>query len=148
MNNIQRGNQPLSKSQSVTMVSTIEPYLKAGLSIREACRRSRIPRGTLYKIMDRYPDLRDQILAYKDYLSVITSVTLAKHLHKIHQKSLMGIDLTKRELHFLMWFATNSRACAEEFGKPTKGKSISVDPYDEMRKLNEKIEQIKGGLDG
>lgn len=85
-------------------------------------------------------------MAYKDYLSVVTSITLARHLYKIHQKSQMGLDLTKRDLHFLMWFATNSRACAEEFGKPNKGRSIKVDPYDEMRKLDEKIKRIKGGV--
>lgn len=114
------GRKPLSLTVRQSLVHKLEPYLKAGLSIRTACLESGVPRSTLYKLMDEDPAILDQINRFQNYLNVITVTALARHLFSIGKRQQQGYTLVENEVRFLQWFATHSRLCKEEFGKEPK----------------------------
>lgn len=116
------------------MVRKIEPYLKVGLSIRKACTQSGVSRTTLYKIMNEESDLANQIEQFQIYLEVMTMSSVTKQLMAIIGKQSHNIELGDRELRFLMWFATNSKYCRDEFEKGGATFS-SYDPHYEYMKL-------------
>lgn len=128
------GNQPLSKYEQEALVYALQPYLQSGLSIRKACLASGVSRATLYKVLDERPELKDQIVRFQNYLSILTAGTITRQLVLIHQKQVEGHNLDWNDLRFLMWFATNSRHCRDEFGN-TARREPSIDPQAEIRKI-------------
>lgn len=137
------GNQPLSYNQQESLVSRLEPYLKSGMSIRKACLASGVSRATLYRLMEESEEVRDQILRFQDFISILTSRTIVSQLFTIHTKQVSGHKLDWSDLKFLMWFATNSRHCRDEFGNISRNKP-SFDPQAEIRKLVDLIDNACG----
>ncbi len=134
-----RGNQPITNKQKHMMVRQIEPYLKSGLSIRKACEQSGVPRSTFYDIMASDDDFADQIKRFQSYVSVVTMGLFMQELMLIYNKCKSGEKMDWQDLKFLMWFATNSRHCRDEFGQVQRNQ-LSVDPQAEISKLTKMID--------
>ncbi len=134
-----RGNQPITNKQKQMMVRQIEPYLKSGLSVRKACQQSGVPRSTFYDIMATDDDFADQIKRFQSYVSVLTMGMFMKELLIIYNKDKVGGKLDRQDLKFLMWFATNSKHCRDEFGQAQRNQ-LSVDPQAEISKLTKMID--------
>lgn len=130
----------LTKELKLQLVQKIEPYLKAGLSIRKACLLSGVPRSSLYKIMDEDEFLRDQIDQFRDYTSILVSTMLSRKLHVIWGKQQAGLDIESEDLEFIKWFALNSVHCRNEFGKSARS-APNFDPELELRRINNLIEK-------
>jgi len=90
--------------------------------------------------MERNEYLRDKIRAFQQYLSIITTATLNRRLIQICKKQEAGTELSQNELAFVMWFATHSTHCREEFGKDTKSHN-SIDPQAEVYRLQKMIQE-------
>jgi hypothetical protein len=139
--------QKLTIHQKHSLVSKLEPLLKSGLSIRQACLESGVSRATLYRIMEEDEAVRDQIQRFQNYLSVMVTWMTIRHLLFVKSKQDQGIPLGWEDIKFVAWFATHSRSCSEEFGKIalSSGKiNSAIDPYLERRKLRQMIESSGG----
>ncbi len=139
--NRKKGNQPFTKEQADLMVSKLEPYLRSGLSIRIACLQSGVSRATLYRMMKKSRYLRDQIRAFQTYISLITSTVIAKQLYRIYARQQAGFEIDWKDLQFVMWVATNSIHCKEEFGRDIQG----VKPFDvdaELHRIKNEISEL------
>lgn len=136
-----RGKKPLSLTAQQALVHKIEPYLKAGLSIRNACLESGVPRSTLYKLMDEDEEIMDQIRRFQNYLNILTVSAVAKHLFGIGVRQQQGSTLDVEDIKFLQWFATHSKSCKEEFGKET-GKAPVVDAQAELMRMMRMIDNF------
>lgn len=139
--------QKLSTHEQQALVSRLEPYLKSGLSIRAACLESGVSRSTLYRLMDQDDGVRDQITHFQNYLSVMVTWMMTRHLLFVKDKQDRGVPLEWMDLKFLTWFATHSKSCHEEFGQTarTNGQvEASIDPFLERRKLRQMIENYGG----
>lgn len=122
------------------MVSRLEPYLKAGLSIRNSCLESGVSRATLYRIMADDQDLRDQIDRFRNYLSILVTTSIARHLLGINAKQARGEELEGDDLRFLMWFAINSKHCREEFSREITATS-GIDAHAEILRITQMIDR-------
>ena len=129
-----------TEESKLRMVQRVEPYLKAGLSIRKACLLSGVPRSSLYKIIEEDEFLRDQIDQFRIYLNVLTITIISRHLHSIIKKQQSGIELSSEDLNFVKWYALNSNQCKEEFGWKARS-TPPFDPEAEIMRLNSLIEQ-------
>lgn len=136
-----RGKKPLSLIAQQALVHKIEPYLKAGLSIRTACLESGVPRSTLYKLMDEDEEIMDQIQRFQNYLNVLTVSAVARHLFGIGTKQQRGSALNEEDVKFLQWFATHSKHCKEEFGKETI-KAPVLDAQAELMRMMRMIDNF------
>lgn len=135
--------QKLSIHEQQALVSRVEPFLKGGLSIRKACLASGVSRATLYRIMENDNGVRDQINRFQDFLSLLTMIVVSRQLFGIKVKQDLNQKLEWTDLKFVMWFATHSRHCSEEFGREPKGNSsyLSIDPNVDRRNLMKLIEE-------
>lgn len=139
------GRPNVTEEQKKEMVQKVEPYLKSGLSVRKALKEAGIPRSTFYAIMDRDDDFKDQIERFTQFISIILNNALVKQLQDITHKQANGNALTKEELDFLKWFATNSNSTKEEFGER---KEIGiVDPEAEFQRSKTLMQELSGDDD-
>jgi hypothetical protein len=136
----------LSRKQKEGLVHTLEPYLKSGLSIRNACLQSGIPRSTLYKIIGEDEYLRNRVDQYRQYISVVTMNILSRKLFFIAKKQQAGVELDSDDLRFVQWLAVHSGHCREEFGKEARNKP-TFDPQAELLRINQLIEDNSVGFD-
>lgn len=132
--------QQLTNELKENLVYRVEPYLKAGLSVRNACLMSGVPRSTLYKIMEEDDYLKERIDHFRIYLNVVAVTSVSRQLYKIIQKQQAGRELTTEDIDFLKWFALNSRQCRDEFGRSAIEKHIH-DPEVEISKLTRLIDK-------
>lgn len=130
----------LTSELKENLVYRIEPYLKAGLSVRNACLMSGVSRSTLYKIMQEDDYLRKRVDQFRIYLNVATVTSISRQLYRIIQKQQLDEDLSVEELEFLKWYALNSLQCRDEFGRPVLEKS-ALDPEVEIRKITRLIDE-------
>jgi len=120
------------------IVQKLEPYLKAGLSMRKACFQTDVARSTVYYLMENDNSFLDQIRRFQQYLSVLISTSISKQLFSIIKKQNSNIKLSKLDLKFLFWLATNSNQTIEEFGR--KQKFTSYDPELEISRISQIID--------
>ncbi len=130
----------LTNDLKESLVHRVEPYLKAGMTIKEACLLSGVPRSTLYKIMDEDHCLRDRIDIFRMYLNIVTVTSISRQLHRIVLKQQAGSELTNTDLDFLKWFAVNSKHCREEFGRQAIN-NPAFHPEVEIRKITRLIDE-------
>lgn len=134
-----RGRPPLDEKQKNEIVKKLEPYLKAGLSMRKSCLEAGVPRSTVYKILDQDEQFMDQIRRYQQFLSVAVSNSMVRQLFSIKVKQNNGEELTTDDLGFLKWFATHSKATKEEFGK--RHQLEVQDPEVEIQRIAHMIDE-------
>jgi hypothetical protein len=138
------GRPEITDDEKKEMVHKLEPYLKAGLSIRKALKEAQIPRSTFYKVMDRDDGFRDQIDRFRQFLSIMLNNSIVRHLQVVVNKQNpkegeTKVPLSKEDVAFLQWFATNSNHTREEFGER---KDIGLyDPEAEVQRLNRLIDE-------
>lgn len=139
------GRPRIDEESEKMIVTKVLPYLKIGLSLRKACIEAGVHRNQVYRIIQRNEQFRDQIDRARQYMSVIASTTLSKELFSIVQKQKLGEELTIRDLNFLKWFALNSNACKEEFGKIDNNVYVAnFDPEMEIQRIKVIIDNQKG----
>jgi len=151
-----KGGRPeLTEEEKNEIVQKLEPYLKAGLSLRKACLEAQVPKSTVYEHIKKDAKFADKIERNRHYLSILVSNTTVRQLldivdkqQKLQDKKAKGekigtIDrLNKIELEFLKWFATNSNITREEF---SERKDIGlVDPEVEIQKMAQLASELAG----
>lgn len=104
----------------------IEPYLKAGLSVRKACLEAGVPHSTVYEYIQTDDEFSDKVDRAKQFLSILTSNVFYNQLVQMGRK-ISTVDekgnpkkpekLTKEELNLIMWHSTKSKAVREEYGE-------------------------------
>jgi len=142
------GRPETTSEQKTEMLQKLEPYLRSGLSVRKSLREAQVPSSTFYDIMARDIEFSEQINRFRQYVPILLNNTLVRELQDIVKKKSEGKELTKDDMDFLKWFATNSNLTREEFGER---KDIGlVDPEVELNKLMGLIEEqsTKGKDDG
>lgn len=133
------GRPETTEEEKNVMLQKLEPYLKSGLSVRKALREAGIPNSTFYDIMNRDTKFSEQINRFRQFVSVLLNNAIVRQLQGIIQKQQDKVELTKDDLYFLEWFATNSNLTREEFGER---KDIAlVDPEVELNKVMTIIEE-------
>jgi hypothetical protein len=120
------------------IVQKLEPYLKAGLSLRKACFQAQVSRSTTYYLMEKDEEFLNQIKLFQQYLSVLLTSSIAKQLFDIAQKQNRGERLSKLDMRFLFWMALNSNQTKEEFGR--KQNMTDYDPELEIQRVMHLIE--------
>lgn len=110
------GRPPLLDNQKDIIVQKLEPYLKAGLSVRKACREAEVPKSTVYDLIKKDEEFADKIRRYQQFVSVLLSNTLLRQLMVIAKRQNDSLELSSGDLRFLQWFATHSSQTREEFG--------------------------------
>lgn len=133
------GRPPLTEEQKNEIVRKLEPYLKAGLSIKKACAEANIPKSTVYDYMESDEAFSDHIRHIEYSLSITLSMTFLKQLEAIKAKQENSTPLNKEDLDFLKWFALNSNLTKEEYGR--RETINSFDPEIEIQKIKRLIEE-------
>jgi len=121
------------------VVQRLEPYLKAGLSIRKACLQAQIPRSTVYYFMERDPSFLDQITRFQQYLSVILTNSLFTQLCHIVRKQNENKELSKTDIKFLFWYVLHCKQMSDQFGRRINIDDL-YDPELEIQRLNRLID--------
>ena len=111
------GKPALTKEQLDGIVQKLEPYLKAGLSIRKACLEAQVPKSSVYEYIRMNTEFADKIEQHRQFLSILLANSMIKELHSIINKQKEGTLLTQDDKNFLKWFAVNSKVTREEFGE-------------------------------
>jgi hypothetical protein len=109
-------------------------------------REAKIANSELYKYLQKDEFFGEKIELFKQYLSVLVNSVIVRQLQIIVEKQngdeTKGIkpqSLSKLDIKFLQWFATNSNLMQEEYGRREK---VSVyDPEVEIHKLMRIIEE-------
>lgn len=137
------GRPSLNEWEIYQITRKLEPYLKMGLSVKNACHIAKLPASTVYKYMQVDQEFMDQITAFRQYYSIMVSKSVMGVMLAISQKQDKGVALNRNDMRFLMWIATHSNQTREEFEH--RGESFvtpfSVDPYQETRLLLKYIEE-------
>jgi len=128
------GRPPLTQEQKDELVRKLEPYLKAGLSLRKACFQAQVPKSTIYDYLDSDVEFSDRIKQIEESISLRVSMLLSNHLSAIEKRQNEGEELTHKDLGFLKWFASTSNKTKEEFSKREEISS-SFDPEAEIRRV-------------
>jgi hypothetical protein len=142
------GRPEITEDEKKEMLQKLEPYLKSGISVRKALKEAQIPNSTFYKLMERDEQFREQIDRFKQFISIILNNSIIRHLHTIVAKQTPKEGeaeelLTKEDMEFLKWFATNSNLTKEEYGER---KDIGiVDPESEIHRISGLIEELTDG---
>jgi hypothetical protein len=71
----------------------------------------------------------------------MTTKIFARELFNISSKQDKGISLSSQDYNFMMWYATHSRQCSEEFGRDARLEQ-AIDPQMELIKLSRYIESV------
>ena len=129
---------PISELNKNLIVQKLEPYLKAGLSLRKACLQSGVARSTVYYLMENDKSFLDNIRRFQQYLSVLISTSISRQLYHIVTKQNQNISLSKYDQKFLFWLALNSNQSAEEFGR--KQNFSAYDPELEIQSMKRLID--------
>lgn len=129
-----KGGRPeTTEEEKQEMLQKLEPYLRSGLSIRKALKEAQVPNSTFYDLMSRDSKFSEQIGRFRQYLSILLNSSIIKHLQSITRKQNENVPLTKEDISFLQWFATNSNLTREEFGER---KDVGFyDPEAEIQRL-------------
>jgi hypothetical protein len=141
------GRPEITEEQKKEMLQKLEAFLKSGLSVRKALREAQVPNSSFYKLMERDEGFREQINRFRQFLSVVFNNTVIRYLRAIIEKQNDGEELTKEDVEFLKWFATNSNLTKEEYGER---KDIGLyDPEAEIRRIAGLIDEAsaKGNED-
>ncbi|OIP73623.1 MAG: hypothetical protein AUK08_03575 [Candidatus Pacebacteria bacterium CG2_30_36_39] len=126
------GRPALSDKQVDTLFRKLEPYLKAGLSINKACLKAQIPKSTIYDLQSENSEFAERIEVAQNHLSIVVAEIVSNELELIKTKQAGGSGLTRDQIKFIQWVATNSRATKEEFSR------------DEIKEAeNQAIESVK-----
>jgi predicted DNA-binding protein YlxM (UPF0122 family) len=115
------------------IVQKLEPYLKAGLSLRKACFQAQVSRSTVYYLIGKDEWFLNQINLFRQYLSVLLTSSIARQLYDIVQKQNREEGLSILDLKFLFWVALNSNQTKEEFGR--KQNVLDYDPELEIQRI-------------
>ena len=133
------GRPETTEEQKQEMLQKLEPYLKSGLSVRKSLKEAQIPSSTFYDILSRDTKFSEQIDRFQQFIPVLLNSSIVRQLQSIIQKQNIGSStpLTKEDIDFLKWFATNSNLTKEEYGER---KEIGlVDPEAELQRIKELI---------
>lgn len=133
------GRPLLNEYQITTLFQKLEPYLMSGLSIRKSCHLAKVPRSTVYCLLDRNKRFLDQITRSRQYVSVLFCTITSKILVDISTKQIDGKDISLVEMDFLQWYATNYVGCMEEYGRKHNS---DLYPEREIAKLMSALESI------
>lgn len=116
------------------MLQQLEPYLKSGLPLYKACSVAKIPRSTVYYLMDKEEWFLDKIRRFEQYISVLVNTAIFHQLLTVVELQNEGKELARSDIKFLQWMALHSNHMVEEFGRR---QSVSVyDPEQEIQRLN------------
>ena len=148
------GRPEITEEQKKDMLDKVKPYLTSGLSIRKSLREAGIPRASFYNIMDRDEEFRSKIDQFRQFTSIMLNNAVIRHLQDIIRrqnfepteeqkaKGIFKLPLSKDDLEFLKWFATNSNLTREEFGER---KDVGFyDPEAEIQRLARIMESDEG----
>lgn len=115
-NNI--GRPALSEKRIDTFFRKLEPHLRAGLSLHKACITSGVPKSTVYDLKSSNDDFSEKIQLSQSYQATLVANIVNNELEQI-QKDQKETDknLTRDQLKFVQWVATNSRTTKEEFNR-------------------------------
>jgi len=111
------GRPAISDKQVDTIFRKLEPYLKAGLSIHKACLKAQIPKSTVYDLKFENPDFAEKIEIAQSHQSILVAEIVSNELEFIKTKQSDGSGLTRDQIKFIQWVATNSRTTKEEFSR-------------------------------
>jgi len=139
------GRPPLNDWDKYQIAHKLEPYLKMGLSVKNACRQSGVPSSTVYKYLQADEGFMDQITGFQQYYSVLVSKSIMAVMLLISEKQDRRQALSRDDLRFLMWIATHSNQTREEFDHRGESlvKAFNVDPYLETKQLLRYIEEAR-----
>ena len=79
-----------------TYVTILEPYLKLGLTLHEACKQSRIPYTTVIKYKKDDEDVCRRLDALEDYAVVIAKISLMKGIKEDPNLALKYLERVRR----------------------------------------------------
>lgn len=133
------GRPPTSAEQKDLFLRKLEPYLKAGLSVNKACLEVKIPKSTVYDLIQGDEEFSERIQLFGNYPSILTSTIISRELTRIHNKVEHYIPPSQQDLKFVQWIALNSNLCAEEFGERTHVSTES--PEESIRRTRQLIDE-------
>ena len=111
------------KTSAEIMATKLEPYLKAGLSMRKACLQAGVVRMTVQRMMKRDEAFVAKINSFQDYKSVMASEIAMAMLQGIHNS--ISIDnkgnktlfmVSKNDIRTFIGLTKVDRSLREEFG--------------------------------
>lgn len=139
------GRPEFTEEEKKEMLQKVEPYLRSGLSIRKSLKEAGVSRASFYNIMDRDDTFKNKVDQYRQFPAIMLNNALFRHLQDIIRKQnfepteeqiaegIVKIPLSKEEVEFLKWYATNSNLTREEFGER---KDVGFyDPEAEIQRL-------------
>lgn len=132
------GRPLLNEYQITTLFQKLEPYLMTGLSIRKSCQLAKVPRSTVYCLLDRDKRFLDQITRSRQYISVLVCTITSKMLVDITNRQIKGKCMTEIERDFVQWYPLHHVSCVEEYGR--KLNSNQFVPEIEIEKVRRLIE--------
>lgn len=107
--------RPALKSKEIdSLFRKLEPYLKAGLSIHKACLKAQIPKSTIYDLKVQNQEFAEKIEIAQNHQSILVAEIVSNELEFIKTKQSGGSGLTRDQIKFIQWVATNSRTTKEE----------------------------------
>ena len=135
------GRPSLTEEQKDELVRKLEPYLKAGLSLRKACLQAQVPKSSVYDYLESDEQFSDRIKQIEGSVSFRVSMLLTNQLSAIERRQSEGNELTHKDISFLKWYATTSSKTKEEFSKreeilPT------IDPEAEIQRIKSIIDDF------
>lgn len=143
------GRPPMTKEERLAQARVIsaklEPYLKSGLSIKNALGEAKIGKDLFYDMMDRDESFADTINGYRHFVPILLNNVLVKELMAISEKqngnpakNIKPQKLTKEDKDFLWRFALTSNLTKGEFGERR-----NIDLFDPEAE----IQKVKGLID-
>lgn len=110
--------RPALKSKEIdSLFRKLEPYLKAGLSIHKACLKAQIPKSTIYDLKVQNQEFAEKIEIAQNHQSILVAEIVSNELEFIKTKQSGDSGLTRDQIKFIQWVATNSRTTKEEFNR-------------------------------
>src|SRR3989344_8074611 len=128
----------ITDQEKDVILHKIEPYLKAGLSVRKALSQTQVPSSTFYKLMETDKGFMEQIHSFQQFLSVLLSTAFSVEMYRIANKQHNGQSLSKDDVELLKWFELNSNLTKDEFGRRIELQSY--DPEIEIRRIAKLID--------
>lgn len=110
-----KGKPKLNNKQIELIFRKLEPYLRCGVSIYKACQEAKIPKSTVYDLLEENSEFAEVIEACKKSFTVLVNDIIFMEVKRISERQ-NNKKLTAEDRRFIQWVAVNNKNMHEYYG--------------------------------